>query len=290
MMGLRSWRLGWVLGCLGVGLLLLTGCDSSQDADSGVSRIRIVIDRTAQTRQMPPPPELELRRLLVEVFLPENEMFITSEVVDVTDAEVAIDVVVPQGDGRRILVEAFNPFDALIFSGATIVDLFLPVHDIELELFPVFSVNVAFEAEVSADIGAQFTVAAEELGLDELFVDIPADALDRDGEVVIGTRNHPHLLPPLPPETMPMGPVLGFEAEEAELTQPITLTLPYDDFGLSMMGLGPEALRFYHLEMGGMAWSEVTIVNIDPVMVYMTVLLPEFGSGVIAVYDPRMSP
>ncbi len=42
-MGLRAWRLGWVLGCLGVSLLLLSGCDTGREADSRLSRVQVVL-------------------------------------------------------------------------------------------------------------------------------------------------------------------------------------------------------------------------------------------------------
>ncbi|ETX06959.1 MAG: hypothetical protein ETSY2_14000 [Candidatus Entotheonella gemina] len=271
--------MGWVLGCFGLGGLLLAGCDHSREADS---RVRMVID--TQTRQLMDPRIISTLR--VEVLVPEDGVSIIEELFDVTEPEVLVEIEVPQGTSRHIRVDAVNPFAAVIFSGATVVDLFLPVHNVELFLSPIFSVNVALETQVSADDGALLTVASQDLGLLDLIVDIPPGALDRDGVVVIGTRNHPPLLPPLPPGGVPMGLALGFESDGAMLTQPIMLTLPYDEFKLSMQGLGPEALRFYHLDMGMSAWSEVTILNIDPDMVTITVALPAFGSGVLGIYMP----
>lgn len=52
-MGLRAWRLGWVLGCLGVSLLLLSGCDTGREADSRLSRVQVVLDTRAFTRRTP---------------------------------------------------------------------------------------------------------------------------------------------------------------------------------------------------------------------------------------------
>jgi len=156
MKGRRPWRLGWVLSCLGVGLLLLAGCDTSRDADNQVSRVRIVLDTQAfthsghasaapqalaNTRQVVDP--LSISRIRVGVLVPEDNAPIIVEVVDVTGPDVLVDLEVPQGPGRHIRVDAFNPFEAVIFSGETVVDLFLPVHDIELFLSPVFSANVA---------------------------------------------------------------------------------------------------------------------------------------------------
>lgn len=296
MMGLRAWRLGWLLGCLGMGLSLLAGCDTDRDADSRVSRVRVVLDTrdftrrgpwypaaqaALQTRQLIDPLSISL--ILVEVIVPEDLEPIIEEIDDVAGPEVIVDIEVPQGTDRRIRVDAFNPFEAVIFSGEVVVDLFLPIHDVELFLLPIFSVNVALETEIEADDGDELTVEAEDLGLAEFSVDIPPEALDQDGVVVIGTRNHPFLLPPLPSEVVPMGPVLAFESDGAMLTQPIKLTLPYDAFELSNLNLEPDALRFYYLDMGRTAWSEVAIVDLDPEMAYLTVAFPEFGSGVLGV-------
>jgi len=127
-------------------------------------------------------------------------------------------------------------------------------------------------------------VASENLGLFDLIVDIPPGALDGNGVVMIGTRNHSSLLPLLPSEIIPTGSVLAFESDGALLTQPMLLTLPYDAFELSNLNLGPDALRFYYLDMERLAWSEVTIVHIDPTMATITVTVPAFGSGVLALY------
>lgn len=306
MMDLRSWRLGWLFGCLGLGLSLLVGCDSTHEEADGISRVRFVIDtealsRVGQTRtaaqargQMPPPPPpppvppLAISRIFIEVLLPEDPMPVTATVHDVMGPEVSVDLEVPQGMGRQIRVEVFNPFDAVIFAGGTVADLFLPVHDIELILQPIFSVNVALETQVSAAAGAELTVVSEEAGLLDLILSIPPETLAGDAAIIVGTRNHPGLLPPIPPDVIPMGPVLAFESNGVALLGPITLTLPYDEFGLSSLGLGTEALRFYHLDMGMSSWSEASIVNVDPNMVTITVDLPGFGSGVLGAFNPPL--
>lgn len=297
MKGLRSWW--WGFGCLGMGLLLLVGCDTSDETDNPVSHVRIVMDTQAlprsgyeypisqalvQSRQIM--DALSISRILVEVWVPEDNTPIIAEVVDVTGTEVLIDLVVPQGTDRRIRVDTFNPFTAVIFSGETVVDLFLPVHDVELFLAPIFSANVALEAQVSADAGALLTVASESLGLLDLIVDIPPGALDRNGLVRIGTRNHPSLLPSLPSKIIPLGPILAFESDGTSLTQPIALTMPYDAIELSNLNLGLDALRFYYLDLEREAWSAATIVHIDPAMATLTVTIPAFGSGIAAVYRP----
>ncbi len=263
-------------------------------ADLGVSRVRMVFgprDFTLRSqgsaaapvlRQMGDDP-LRLSRILIEVIVPEDVEPIIEEIDDVTDPDVIIEIEVPQGTDRIIRVEVLNPFEAVIFSGETVVDLFLPVHDVELFLDPIFSVNVALEADISAEEGEELTVEEEDLGLVEFNVDISPEALDRDGVVVIGTRNHPLALPPLPPGIMPMGPVLAFESDGAMLIRPIILTLPYDEFGLASLNLEPEALRFYHLDMGRTAWAEANIIELDPEEVMLMVALPDFGSGVLAV-------
>ncbi|PON14041.1 hypothetical protein C2W62_31190 [Candidatus Entotheonella serta] len=296
-MGLRAWRLGWVLGCLGVSLLLLSGCDTGREADSRLSRVQVVLDTRAftrrtpwsldaqaasQTRQLVNP--FSLNYILIEVIVPEDVEPIIEEITDVTEPEVIVEIEVPQGDDRMIRVEAFNPFEAVIYGGETIVDLYLPIHDVELFLSPIVSVNVVSEEEIRAEDGGQFTVEAEDLGLAEFHVDIPPDALDQDGGVVIGTRNYPMFLPRLPPGVMPMGTVVVFESDDAMLMQPIFLTLPYDAFALSNLNLGPEALRFYHLDVESSAWIEVLIENVDPESAVLTVALPKFGSVVLALF------
>ncbi len=218
------------------------------------------------------------------MIVPEDVEPIIEEITDVTEPEVIVEIEVPQGDDRMIRVEAFNPFEAVIYGGETIVDLYLPIHDVELFLSPIVSVNVVSEEEIRAEDGGQFTVEAEDLGLAEFHVDIPPDALDQDGVVVIGTRNHPILLPRLPPGVMPMGTVVVFESDDAMLMKPIFLTLPYDAFALSNLNLGPEALRFYHLDVESAAWIEVLIKNVDPESAVLTVALPKFGSVVLALF------
>ncbi len=304
MIGRRCWRLGWLFGCLGFGLLLLAGCDGDEQVADGTSRVRFVIDtealrregqtRMAQARGQIAPPMmpslslLEISRIFVEVFLPEGPMPVTATIHDVMGPEVHVDLVVPQGMGRHIRVDLFNPVDAVIFAGEKVVDLLLPVHDIELELEPIFSVNVALETQVNAAAGAEFLFLSEETGLLDLIVTVPPEALERDAVLIVGTRNHPGLLPPIPQDVIPMGPVLAFESDGAILREPITLTLPYDEFGLSSLSLGSEALRFYHLDTGMSSWSEATVVAVDPEMVTITVALPAFGSAVLAAFSPQL--
>lgn len=220
--------------------------------------------------------------------MPEDQMSITATIHNVMGPEVSVDLEVPQGMERQIAVEVFNPFDAMIFAGETMADLFLPEHDIEVNLQPIFSVNVALETQVIAATGAALTVMSQALGLLDLIIDIPPGALAEDAVMIAGTRNHPGLLPPIPQDVIPMGPVLAFESNGVALLTPITLTLPYDEFGLSNLGLGPEALRFYHLDMGLSSWSEVSIIDVDPNAVTITVEFPMFGSGVLGAFDPQL--
>ncbi len=291
-----TWRFVPLLGLLSLAVSLQTGCDRSHEREAlGQSRLRLVIEtattgrmRQSQTMRADPEPRqildpLDITSLQIEVVGPNLSSPVVAMVSEGIGPQVAVDLIVPQGPDRQITVEVLNGFTAVIYRGATVVDLFLPVHDVALMLAPEPSVNPVLEAQVTAALGGILTVNSAPAGLMDLTLNVPPAAFTSDTLLTVGTRNHPALLPPLPAGVAPMGPVLGFESGGASLLAPLLLTLPYDPIQLAALGAMETALSFYSFANGAAIWTEVNPVSVDPNTAMLTAPLSAFGSGVIGV-------
>ncbi len=304
MIGLQSWQFRWWVIALSLSLGLLAGCDDGRTSNhmdgAGHSRLSLMIQTTAiqesrqffsshtarrETRQVIDP--LGISSLRVEVTGPELAIPVIATVFEVMEPQVLIELEVPQGPARHIRVEVFNEFTAMIFRGVTIIDLVEPVHDVELMLEPIPSVNPILVAPIDAGLGDEFRVESAAAGLAELTITIPPGALDANTVLTMGTRNHPYLLPRLPNGVVPMGPVLDFESSEGTLLSPFWLTLPYDPVGLNQLGATASDLRLFHRVDGEPGWREVIASVVHPDLTLLSAPLDTFGSVRLGFRAPR---
>ncbi len=291
-----------ILGLVSLIMSLLMGCGGSDGgrelATSRASYIMLNIrppevgDQPRFTRLAPLATERQIpiiERLVVDVSAPDLPEPVVAVVTSFQAGIAVVELSVPQGTGRRIDVRAFNDANVIIYSGTTNVDLIETIHEVDLELEPILSLNLLIQADVNAAAGATL-VANENAGeLSGLIVTIPPGAFEQDTVFALGTRNHVGFLPPLPPSVMPVGPVIGFESEGVPLVEPASITIPYDttnvgtrQLQLSDQALGDSVFRFFVLPPGGgMDWQEAGNAIIDFAAETITVPLTALGSGVI---------
>ncbi len=116
---LRRWI--QVLGLVSLGLSLLVSCsgEASREGEAAVSQIVLNIQPPAANHSLRSPALAELAtsrqvtaivRLQIDVHVPEQEMPIRAQVDNLQSEPVVVEIAVPQGNGRRIEVRAFNAF------------------------------------------------------------------------------------------------------------------------------------------------------------------------------------
>ncbi len=179
-------------------------------------------------------------------------------------------------------------FNVVIYEGTTLVDLTTTIQNVTIELISLLSLNPLIQADVNAATGAHLTVDGNAGTLSGLTVAIPPGAFERDTTFTLGTLNNAGFLPPLPPDVIPVSPVLGFEAMGVRLVEPASIAFPYrivsvgtQQLELSEPELNGSTFHFCILTPGSTQWQFSGNATIDTNAETITAPFMAFGSGVM---------
>lgn len=143
--------------------------------------------------------------------------------------------------------------------------------------------NEVLRQSVQSSKGVDITVPAEGTIIPGVNITIPPNALGESTTVIISEVDNP---PFLPTGLNFVGNPVLIGPEDAQLSQPVLLELPYSDGQLSDAGITSDvALRVYIYNSG--AWQETQVQTIDTVGNIVVAAIEQFG--IIAIVGSSMA-